>query len=265
MPKVLLESDIDPIAEEVDLVLTQAEEEAASRRFAPTGDAPDLSDGGMVNGARLIPMSGGKKLAQGRATVRRAWMWNGTESMLPLAWNPDGTRHDGGRHYLRKRYCLCCHAGGFIGAQCPSCVKKSCPDCGASSDRKKIISCFYLRKGDVPFPTRFYGSIDCFLPFCIRRDGRGFLTEEDMRIHARSRHRMEYQAHMEVMAARKGDEVAELRRRLDALMAITMVSQASALQGSATVARAPLTPVQQRMAKARAAKKQGTTQPVTAG
>ena len=44
------------------------------------------------------------------------------------------------------------------------------------------------------------------------------MTEEDMRFHARSRHRMEYQAHMETLAAQKGDEVAELRQRLDALM-----------------------------------------------
>jgi hypothetical protein len=39
-----------------------------------------------------------------------------------------------------------------------------------------------------------------------------------MRLHARSRHRMEYQAHIESMEAGKVDEVAELRRRLDAMI-----------------------------------------------
>ena len=38
-------------------------------------------------------------------------------------------------------------------------------------------------------------------------------------MHARSRHRMEYQAHVETLAAAKVDQVDILQRRLDALLA----------------------------------------------
>ena len=222
MPQVLAETEIDPI--------TDQEEEEASRRFARPGRVGDLSDGGMVGGVRMTPMRDGKKQATGRAAARRGWMWNGTESLLPLAWNPDGTVHDGARKYLLKRHCLCCHTGGFRGAQCPNCVKSNCEQCGGSTDRTKvhvlgsgkviqgwIIPNFYLRKEDVPFPARFYGSIDCFLGFCPRSGGRGFLTEQDMRMHARTRHRMEYQAYQDGLAANRSDEVESLRRRLDAM------------------------------------------------
>ena len=218
MPVILEETEIDPIAEEVDLVMTRAEEEEANRRFAPAADPGDLSDGGMVGGARLTPMSAGRKLVRGRAAARRAWMWNGTESLIPLAWNPDGTHHDRGMRYLLKRHCLCCGKGGFHGAQCPNCVKSGCTTCRGSTNRTKIIPCFYLRQEDVPFPAKFYGNIPCFLTSCIRQGDRGFLTDQDMRLHARTRHRMEYQAHMEALEAGKQDEVADLRRRLDAMI-----------------------------------------------
>ena len=85
-----------------------------------------------------------------------------------------------------------------------------------------IIPCFYLRKEDVPFPARFYGSINCFLGFCARQGGQGFLTEQDMRVHARSRHRMEYQAQVETLAAARTDEMESMRKRLDALTSILM-------------------------------------------
>ena len=83
---------------------------------------------------------------------------------------------------------------------------------------EKIIPCFYLRKSQVPFPQRFFGEIACFLPFCPRQGSKGFKTMEDMRMHARTRHRMEYQAHMETIAANKADELDVLRARLDRLM-----------------------------------------------
>src|SRR3990167_2930356 len=188
MVKLLTEEEIDPIQEQVDLALDDAE--GLTPRLSATDTFGDLSDGGKVGGAYLYPTSQGKHLnrqarpqAKGRAAARRAWMWNGTESVLPLAWNPDGTRHDGARAYLTKRHCLCCHSGGFRGLQCPNCVKSGCDRCGSSTDRKKIIPNFYLRQEDVPFPERFYGAIDCFLTSCPRRDTKGFKTEQRSEEH----------------------------------------------------------------------------------
>ena len=222
--------------------MTDAEEREARESFAIPGTAPDLSDGGRVGQARITPMQAGKKLAKGRPAARRAWMWNGTETLLPLAWNPEGTMHDGARKYLLKRHCLCCHTGGFRGLQCPNCVKSNCDKCNASTDPKKIIPNFYLRKEDVPFPQRFYGSINCFLPTCPRRDSKGFLTEQDMRIHAASRHRMEYRAYMESLTAARADEVQSLREKVDALLMERQTGEVKQKQ-------------RDRMAKAREAKR----------
>jgi hypothetical protein len=212
LPKVL---EMDTV-EELTLDAEAVEEE--SWRVGSTDGVADLSDGGMVNGVRVRPARD-KNVTKGRPGARRAWMANGTETLLALAYQPDGRTHDSGAHYFRKRLCLCCQRGGFIGRQCPDCVKKSCTLCNNSSDAKKIIPCFYRRKEDVPFPTKFYGSIDCFLVGCIRRGGQGFLTQADMRLHARSMHRLEYQAYLEGLETDKKDEVAELRGRIDTLMA----------------------------------------------
>ena len=218
MTKVLVEADIDPTAEIVDQEMTAAETDEANAQFERNENLGDLSDGGIIGGAKLTPMAGGKKLLKGRPAARRAWMWNGTESLLPLAWNPEGTRHDGARKYLLKRHCLCCRTGGFTGERCLHCIRSRCVGCGASTDRSKIIRCFYLRKEDVPFPERFYGSIDCFLSVCVRRGSMGFKTEPDMRLHARSRHRMEYQAYIESTQAAKQDEIGILRQQVNALL-----------------------------------------------
>lgn len=240
MPVVLQELDIDPIADSLDGLLTSEEEQEAEAGLVPKVRS---------NRDRLI--------TKGRATVRRAWMWDGTESMLPLAWNPEGTRNDGARHYLLKRFCLCCKSGGFFGTRCLNCVKNNCNNCAASSVRKNIIPCFYLKVEDVPYPVKFFGDIDCFLESCTRRGARGFKTDQVMRLHARSRHRQEYQSHIEFLAEARTDEMESLRRRLDAL------SAPSAAAPVATVAAAPdLTEEQKqaifqevsksRMAKARA-------------
>ena len=231
MVKVLQPNQVDVEQEAVDQVMTQAEEAAANAKFATTANPGDLTDGGMVNGARLRPMAAGRTLPEGRAAARRAWSWNGTESLLTLAWNPDGNRHDGARHYLLKRHCLCCRITGFIGRQCPACVKSRCGQCNSSTDRTTpqtlgngkviqgwIIPAFYLSQDQVPFPERFYGEIPCFLPLCPRRGLRGFKTDEDMRLHAMSRHRMEYRAHVDTVASRRRDEVDVLRARIDDLM-----------------------------------------------
>jgi len=272
MPIIIEETEIDPITEEVDLAMTRAEEDEANQRFARSESIGDLSHGGMVDGARLIPQRAGhgsvdfdkRKPQKGRPSARRAWMWNGTETLMALAWNPDGTQHDGGRRYLTKRHCLCCGKGGFHGSQCPNCVKSGCTNCRGSTDRKKIIPLNYLRQEDVPYPTKFYGSIPCFLPDCIRRGDRGFLTEQAMRLHARSRHRMEYQAHMEALEAGKIGEVAELRQRLDAVMQAQI--QPTAVQTQVPAMAVTETPIARKNKPKRVAKraKRRTTKPVMA-
>lgn len=231
MVKLLDASEVDPITEQAELLMTEAEEAEAHQRFAPAAAPGDLSDGGMVGGVRVRPMQGGRTLSKGRAAARLAWMWNGTESVLPLGWNPEGTRHNAALPYLAKRHCLCCNASGFVGGRCPYCAKTNCTQCMAGTDRAKVhtlengktirgwlIPCFYLRKDDVPFPARFYGPIPCFLALCPRRGERGFLTEQDMRVHAASRHRMEYRAHVETINASRTDELEALRRRVDSLV-----------------------------------------------
>lgn len=253
MPKLLAETERDLLAEEVDRTLEAAEETAA-----PTvdfnGAFGDLSDGGNVGSARVHPMSAGKRVNQGRATVRRAWMWNGTEAVLPLAWDPEGKNHDGARHYLRKRHCTCCQQGGFASRTCPTCEKRNCSKCNGGTNRENIIPTFYLRLQDVPFPSNVYGSIPCFLPECVRRGAWGFLTEAAMRMHAASRHRMEYRAHLEAARSAESSEVADLRRRLDALMlAQTQPAPAAAtpvVQGARRRAR-------EYRARVRAAKRPG--------
>lgn len=212
MPKVLEENEVDLVEEALDAELDEAVE-----AIDPTQHFGDLSDGGKVGDATLYPMVDGKRVEQGRAAARRAWMWNGTETLLTLAWNPEGTKHDGARHYLRKRFCLCCHAGGFIARRCPNCVKSNCLHCNSSTDPAKIIACFYLKWEDVPLKQDFYGSIDCFLVDCPRRGSKGFLSEEAMRFHARSKHKGQYEAYLEVLQGSEKSEVALLREQLDVL------------------------------------------------
>ena len=231
MPKLLAETDIDQLDEQVDAAI-----EEESWRVGSTDGAPDLSDGGTVNGVRVRPARD-KTVTKGRPNARRAWMWNGTETLLPLAWDPDGKIHDGAKRYLLKRYCLCCTTGGFRGRHCPKCVKAECGACNGSTDKKKVIACFYLRQEDVPFPARFYGSISCFHQFCERRGGKGFLTQEDMRIHARTRHRMEYQSYMETQTANKADEVTELRNLVNSLMASQTQVEAARKLGESSKGR----------------------------
>ena len=244
MPRVVEATEVDTDEDRVDADL---DEGAGFQPFSPLDTAPDLTDGGKLGGVKVFPTRDHKKQAKGRPAARRAWMWNGTESLLPLAWNPDGTMHDGARRYFQKKHCLCCRTGGFRGKQCPNCVKSNCDQCGASTDPKKVIPCFYLSKERVPFPARFYGSINCFLEFCPRRDGKGFLTEQDMRVHARTRHKMEYQAHMESQTASRTDEVASLREQVNSLIAA---------QGRGdTRTEEQRRKDEERMAKARAARK----------
>lgn len=234
MPRVLTEQELDPVTEEVNQALDLIEEQQQRPNWRPPQAYPDLSAGGIIHDrghdVRVTPMADGRKLDQGRPTVRQGWSWNGSESLLPLAWNPEGTRHDGARHYLRKRHCLCCQRSGFSRATCPQCAKNSCARCQGGADRTTenvlgngkriqgwIIPNFYLRQDDVPFPANFYGPIDCFLPFCPRRDGKGFKDQEQMIMHASTRHRLEWQAHLQSTRAREQSELETLRAQVAAL------------------------------------------------
>lgn len=236
MPVVLEETQVDPIEEQLDAQLAAREEEELEKRLLadPPSTVGDLSNGGNVGAAEVYPTLGGERQEKGRPVARRLWTWNGSETLVPLAWTPNGKVHDGGRRYLTKRFCLCCRTGGFRatekGLRCPQCEKNRCLRCNGGLDRTKvntlgngktikgwIIPAFYLRKEDVPFPERFYGPIDCFLSSCPRRNGMGFKTEQDMRLHARSRHRVEYQIEQDVMQAAKSDELESLRRQVAAL------------------------------------------------
>ena len=262
MVKLLDEAEIDPITEQVSQALDEAEEaEAEAKRlFVYNPNPGDLSDGGTIGGVKLRP-NRDKRITQGRPAARQAWMWNGTETVLPLAWDTDGKRHDGARHYLLKRHCLCCQTGGFFGGQCRNCAKNNCSRCNASMDRTTlqtltsgrqirgwIIPSFYLRKEDVPYPAHFYGKVDCIFSFCPRHGVFGFLTEQDMRLHATKRHTDEYKAHMETIAAARTDRVEILERRIDELLA-QQARQVTTLP----VARP--TPAKDKWAKARAAKR----------
>ena len=272
MAKLLEAQDIDPVADEVEEAMSEVDTQAALSRLGKLGSTTsvgDLSDGGYVGSVEITPRQNGKKMSAGRPNARRVWSWNGTEGVIPLGWNTEGTIHNGGRPHLAKRHCLCCGASGFKSPVCPYCVKSNCARCLGSAKRDlvdipehchvrlgrkaTVIPNFYLTKDAVPFQERFYGSIDCFLSGCPRRSGAGFKTNEDMRIHASTRHRMEYRAWQESQAASKSDELESMRRRLDALTSGPFVRSRS--EGEALQAR-------ERMAKVRAARKKDTPVPV---
>lgn len=227
MPTLLDEAQVDTLTESVDAEVTEAEEAFERTRYVQSDAVGDLTYGGTAYGVRVRPAKD-KRATQGRAVARRAWMWDGTESLLPLAWDPEGLNHDGGRRYLTKRHCLCCRHAGFRSLQCPQCIKNNCEFCKNSTEPGKVIRCFYLSKDKVPFPAKFYGSINCFFETCVRRDGRGFLSEQEMRLHARAVHRAQYNAHLETLAASNKDEVQILKDRLDALMSTLLARQPEA-------------------------------------
>lgn len=198
--------------------MTEAEVQAA---FAEINQRPenvgDLTDGGKFGIVDIYPTQEGKKVSRGRAVAYHAYMWNGSETVLPLAYTPGGRRHDGARHYLRKRKCLCCGDAGFEGL-CKRCVRNGCTRCKSGHDKSKNIACFYLKIEDVPFPQNVYGDVDCFLPTCPRRGKFGFKTEQEMRIHATHRHSVQYQAHLQTEEAHKQSEVDRLQDQVNSLL-----------------------------------------------
>jgi hypothetical protein len=255
MQQVIL--DAGDVGNETDELALDADEELIASSL--TGIKGDIGS------AALFPRQDGRRVEKGRPSAIRAWMFNGTETLLPLAYDPSGKVHDGARKYLRKRHCLCCHAAGFLDATCKVCIRNRCDKCNGKADPAVIIRCFYLKKEDVPFPVMFYGDVDCFLPFCVRQGQYGFMTSQEMRIHAASIHKMEYQAHIESQQANKNDEIDNLKARLDTLMGVMLQGQTPAAQTEATVAvlekidtRTPeeIQAAKDKMAHARAAKSQ---------
>jgi hypothetical protein len=235
MPVILEDNTFADLEEDaLDATLSDPEINSEMQRFTePLGDVGDLSYGGRAGEVNVHPnpsRENGKMVGYGRPTVRRAWTWDGTETVLTLGWNPEGTEHNSARPYLAKKHCHCCGYSGFRISRkvqgCPMCIKNSCPYCKGGADRSKVIACFYLNRNKVPYPRDTTGEVDCFLESCVRRGSQGFKTEADMRFHARTKHRMEYASFQESEAARKGDETDELRRRVDTLTAALLARPA---------------------------------------
>lgn len=227
-PKVMTEQEVDPIAEAVDQALLETGEDAAipKHKVDFSGSFGDLSDGGQVGSVRVVPKDASgnvdfKKREPGRPTVRRVWTWDGRESMIPLSYEPSGKRHDGGRKYLLKRHCTVCKETGFYGGVCPQCRKNGRPIAPP-------VQAFYLRKEQVPNQQVFFGTVDCFVPVCVRRGQYGFKTEVDMRQHAMSKHRQEYRAYQDAAQNRTERELDALRQQMAALTTAALTAKVQA-------------------------------------
>ena len=255
--RLLQESEIDLEAEALDLVMSEAEETAAHGSFMVPDTGQDLSDGGHLGRAHIFPTQSGKRVARGRANARLAWMWNGTESVLPLAWDPEGKNHDGARKYLRKRHCLCCGISGFR-QLCPDCVGKNCNRCAGGTDKTQNIPNFYLKYEQVPFKQQFYGDVDCFLVTCPRRGKYGFPNQEEMLSHARNRHTGQYLSHREAEASRRSTETDELRRRVDELTSMLLKQPAN---GNGNAPKKPISEVAREAKRRYAAKIKAAKKP----
>ena len=240
---IVLESDPvgDLEADALEVAMDDGEVAAEMGRFGqPLGDVGDLSRGGKAGGVNVYPNpsrdDSGRMRGNGRPTVRMAWMWDGTESTVPLGWNPEGTEHDGGRKYLSKKHCHCCGYSGFRFTRklrgCPNCMKNNCPRCQGGQNRSKVIPCFYFKKDQVPYPKDAGGDIDCFVVTCVRRNGDGFKDESSMWMHARGKHRMEYQAYRDSQQTEDKRELAQLREQVALLTA-------AAIRGSPSAEGAP--------------------------
>lgn len=243
MPKALTEAEIDPIAEEVDEQMQQTGEQAGipMHKVDTTGNYGDLSDGGRVGSAEVIPVGESGRVVfdkqrrePGRPTVRNVWMWDGRPSAIPLAYEPSGKRHDGGRRYLLKRHCVVCNYTGFYGQACPQCRKDGRP-------LAPPIAAFYLKKELVPQPGRYFGTVDCFVPVCTRRGQYGFLDEAQMRQHAMNRHRQEYRAFQDSQQARSEREIADLRAQVNALLMARIQNAPAQAAVQATVSDVAMT------------------------
>ena len=238
-PKAMTEAEIDPIAEEVDEQMQQSgEEEVVPRHKVDlSGNFGDLSDGGQVGSARVVPVGDSgrvnfdKKMREpGRPTVRNVWMWDGRPSTIPLAYEPSGKRHDGGRKYLLKRHCVICNYTGFYGQVCPQCRKDS-------REIAPPVPAFYLKKEKVPNPQRWFGSVDCFVQTCVRHGKYGFINEVQMREHAMGKHQKEYRAFQDSQQASSTKELSDLREQVNKLLVAQIRPQEPEVYRSAKSAK----------------------------
>lgn len=165
------------------------------------------------------------KASYGRPAGARAFMWDGTETTIVLAWDIHGKTHDGGRRYLSKKHCLCCGFSGFL-EHCTKCRKETCSRCRSGNDRKEIIPAIYLKESDVPFPQLFYGNVNCFLPTCTRKEDRGFRSLEEMHMHAVGRHTAEWEAHQTAQQSRETSQVDLLQQQITTLTAHMLAENA---------------------------------------
>ena len=256
-PKILAPDEIDPIAEQVDQDMQDGGEAAAlaQHKFDPLAQFQDLSDGGQVGAARLraMPASGridfNQKPEPGRPSARRVWDWRGRESLIPLAWDTDGKIHDGGRRYLLKRHCIVCKYAGFYGRVCPDCRKN-----GRPARPNSVVPCFYLRKESSPAHLHAYGGVDCMVEVCVRRGEYGFRNATEMRQHAMTKHKGEYKAAQDEVAASGNAEMASMRLQIAALTqaALNQQTAPAPARGRSEKEKAN---ARERMAKLREAKK----------
>lgn len=164
------------------------------------------------------------KKEYGRPAGWRAWMWNGSETTIVLAWDIHGKTHDGGRRYLQKKHCLCCGISGFR-EHCTKCRKEVCQRCRSGNDKSQIIPAIYLKESDVPFPQLLYGNVDCFLPSCTRRGDRGFRDLEEMHMHATGRHTGQWAAHKSAQESRETTQIDVLQQQVAALTAAMLAGK----------------------------------------
>jgi hypothetical protein len=90
-----------------------------------------------------------------------------------------------------------------------------------SKGQPNLIPNFYLKPEAVPFAINRYGPIECFHPKCMRKGRFGYPTEMDMRLHARTRHTLEYLSYQEGRAEATGshaavEQLAEMKALIEA-------------------------------------------------
>lgn len=129
---------------------------------------------------------------KGRASSVMLWTYDGRPSETPIAYQAGGTNPSISR-YLRKRHCNACSFNGFITMNCSQCGS---PD---------TIQLLYTSYAAAPRKRDWYGQIPCLCSVSgemggdcprdgVERNGvpTGFLSLQQMLMHASSKHRQEF-------------------------------------------------------------------------
>lgn len=127
-----------------------------------------------------------------RPSSFEVWSFDGAPSEIPIAYEAGGGNPSISR-YLRKKHCNACGFNGFVTLYCTIC------------NSEDVIKYYYVRYAEVPEPRNWYGAVPCL---CSRdgqmegdcpRDGierngthTGFLSPQQMLMHASSKHAREY-------------------------------------------------------------------------